>query len=134
MASFAVAGVFTIRRYTLYLSYTYCKVYHWQGIPHTPPQVSLLHSRLTRELTDSLEMVQKTCLRVILGDEYEGYPAALDTCGLETLFQRREARCLTFAQRCLKHPTLKEMFPLNQNNVRNKHTSRELYEVNFART
>ena len=27
------------------------------------------HSRLTRELTDSLEMVQKPCLRVILGDE-----------------------------------------------------------------
>ena len=92
------------------------------------------HSRLTRELSDSLEIVQKTCLRVILGDDYEGYSAALVTCGLVTLFQRREARCLTFAHRCLKHPTLREMFPLNQNNVRNKHTSRELYEVNFART
>ena len=92
------------------------------------------HSSLTEELKGSLEMVQKTCLRVILGDEYLGYAAALDICGLESLFQRREDRCLTFATRCLKHPTLRKLFPLNLNNLGNKHKSRELYEVNFART
>ena len=27
MANFAVAGVFTIRRYTVYLSYTYCNIF-----------------------------------------------------------------------------------------------------------
>ena len=92
------------------------------------------HSSQTQELKGSLEMVQKTCLRVILGDDYPGYAAGLDICGLESLFQRREDRCLTFATRCLKHPTLRKLFPLNLNNLGNKHKSRELYEVNFART
>ena len=41
--------------------------------------VVVWHSRLTMELSDSLEMVQKPCLRVILGEEYEGNQV-LDFC------------------------------------------------------
>ena len=92
------------------------------------------HSSLTVELRNSLEMIQKTCLKVILDDHYVSYSAALEMCGLTMLFQRREDRCLSFAQKCLKHPSLRNMFPLNPNNTNNKYTSREVFKVNFART
>ena len=83
------------------------------------------------ELARRLEMVQKTCLRVILGEDYAD---ALEMCNIKTLFQRREKRCLSFAKKCLKHPILTKMFPLNKNNSGNKYRSREKYAVNFART
>ena len=50
------------------------------------------HSSLTIELSDKLERIQKTCLRVILGEMYIGYSAALEMSGLDTLFSRREKR------------------------------------------
>ena len=34
------------------------------------------HSSLTQDQTDKLERIQKTCLKVILGDEYEDYESA----------------------------------------------------------
>ena len=55
------------------------------------------HSSLTEEQINSIERVQKTCLRVILGENYVSYGAALEMCNLKTLFQRREDRCLSFA-------------------------------------
>ena len=83
------------------------------------------HSSLTVELKNSLEMIEKT---------YVSYSAALEMCSLTTLFQRREDRCLSFAQKCLKDPYLRSMFLLNPNNTNNKYTSREVFKVNFART
>ena len=92
------------------------------------------HSGLTQDQINSLERVQKTCLKVILGDNYVSYSAALEMCSLVTLFERREGRCLSFAKKCLKHPVHNRMFPLNGNNQNEEHTSREKYVVNFART
>ena len=92
------------------------------------------HSSLTMEQISSLEMVQKTCLKVILGENYVSYSAALEMCNLETLYKRREDRCLSFAHKCLKHPVHRKMFPLNNNNKENAHISREKFLVNFART
>ena len=89
------------------------------------------HSGLTQDQINSLERVQKTCLKVILGDNHVSYSAALEMCSLETLFERRETRCLSFVKKCLKHPVHNRMFPLNENN---EHISREKYVVNFART
>ena len=79
-------------------------------------------------------MVLKTCLRVILCGDYDTYANALELCRIKTLFERREERCLSFAKKCLKHPLLTKMFPLNTNNLGNKYRSREKYAVNFART
>ena len=96
------------------------------------------HSSLTIDQRTTLERVQKTCLRVILGECYVSYEAALEMCNLTTLFQRREDRCLSFVKKCLTHPVHRKLFPPNNNkftpNKKNKHSSREQFHVNYART
>jgi hypothetical protein len=92
------------------------------------------HSSLAVELARSLGRVQKTCLRVILGEDYDHYEDAFKICNLKTLFERREERCLSFVKKCLRHHTLSKMIPLNKNNIGNKFKSREKYVVKFART
>ena len=57
----------------------------------------VFHSSMTQEEGDKLERIQKTCLRVILGDMYISYEAALEMTGLQTLSLRREKRCLDFS-------------------------------------
>ena len=71
------------------------------------------HSGLKDIHIRKLEGVQKTCLKVILGEMYVGYEAALEMCGLESLTIRREKRCLSFSEKCVKHPKNKRLFPLN---------------------
>ena len=43
------------------------------------------HSSLNQAQSDKIERIQKTCLRVILGEMYVSYEAALEMCGLQTL-------------------------------------------------
>ena len=71
---------------------------------------------------------------VILGDMYVNYSAALEMTGLQTLFDRREDRCLSFAKKCTKIPLGNRLFPLNQVENGRAALSREKYPVNFART
>ena len=92
------------------------------------------HSSITKAQSYDIERVQRTALKVILGPSYTDYASALKQTGLDTLFDRREKRCLTFGLKCLKHPKHKQMFPLSETpedvnlRVRNK------FKVNFART
>ena len=93
------------------------------------------HSSLTLEQSRDIERIQKTCLKVILGDNFVDYAAALEMTGLKTLHDRREERCYKFALKSVRHPTMNRIFPRNQNEnkgmeVRNK----EAFEVYFART
>ena len=92
------------------------------------------HSSLTQEQSNKLESIQRTCLKVILGDMYVSYQSALEMCGLQTLYDRRQKRCLDFALKCLEHPKNRRLFPLNP--VMNDHDLRdkEIFKINFART
>ena len=92
------------------------------------------HSSLTIAQADDIERVQRTSLKVILGEAYMDYESALDLCGLETLFKRRESRCLTFGLRSIKHPKHKQMFPLNEISETNQLRNKNKFKVNFART
>ena len=92
------------------------------------------HSSLTNEQSALLERIQKACLKVILGDMYIDYVSALEMCGLESLATRREARCLDFALKCLKHKKNSRLFPLNQDFPAYKVRGLKKFEVNFART
>ena len=44
----------------------------------------VFHSSLTQEDGRKLEQIQKTCLKVILGNEYDDYSSALKICNLQT--------------------------------------------------
>ena len=91
------------------------------------------HSSLTVEQTEKLERIQKTCLKVILGDMYISYNIVLEMCNLKTLSSRRHKRCLNFSLKCLKYPQTNKLFPLrptNEQNVRDP----EVFAVNFAKT
>ena len=93
-------------------------------------------SSLTNEQSKSLENIQKVCLRVILGENYINYNAALEMTGLSTLYKRREDRCLSFSLKCLKHPVHKRLFPVNPSLHGNSDYLRESqpFQVNFAAT
>ena len=94
----------------------------------------VFHSSLTQEQSNKLENIQKTCLKVILGEMYISYSAALEMCGLESLYDRRQKRCLDFALKSVKHPRNKKIFPLNEVSHRHEMRDKEKYRVNFART
>ena len=90
----------------------------------------LFHSSLTQAQSNKLEKIQKTCLKVILGDGYEDYDKALEILNLETLSDRRLGRCLDFSLKCLSHTKINRLFPRNptyNNRIRS-------FNVNFANT
>ena len=68
-----------------------------------------------------------------MGDKYENYENALEEINLQTLYERRENLCLTFAKKCLENEKMKDMFPLNyKSNIQVR--NREKYEVTNAKT
>lgn len=91
------------------------------------------HSSLTTEQAKKIENIQKTCLKIILGEDYIDYPSSLESTQLKELSARREARCLSFARKSLKSPLVGRLFPENPPNLQglNRH---EKYKVNFAHT
>ena len=95
---------------------------------------SIFHSSISERLSNKLEAIQKTCLRVILGDMYVSYDAVLEMCALKSLSTRREERSLAFALKCIKHPTNSAMFPMNQSKDTHEVRHRETFKVNKAHT
>ena len=92
------------------------------------------HSSLTRENSDDLERVQKSAIKVILGNEYKSYNESLLKLDMESLEDRRETLCLKFAQKCLKNPKTKNIFPENER-IHNMQTRNpEKYVVQHANT
>ena len=53
---------------------------------------------ITAEQRKILEHLQKRTCRTILGQHYTTYATALETCGLESLADRREGHCRGFAE------------------------------------
>ena len=76
----------------------------------------LWHSSITKKCEDNLERVQKSALKIILGESYVNYDNALKVLKLQSLKERREDLCLKFAKKCLKVPKLNKMFPRSQQN------------------
>ena len=92
------------------------------------------HSSLTDENTNDLERVQKSAVRIILGDKYIGYTKSLEKLDMETLAERRKQLCLSFALKCRKNPKTKNMFPENQKMHTMKTRNTERYKVEHANT
>ena len=62
------------------------------------------HSSLTQQNINDLERVQKSAMRIILGNEYVGYKRSLQRLEMDTLEDRRKKLCLNFAQKATKNP------------------------------
>ena len=93
----------------------------------------VFHSSLTQEQTKKIENIQKTSLKIILGDNFVDYPAACEMAGLEKLETRRQTRLLVFAKKCIKHPQNSRFFPENDNfNVNPQIRNRDKFQVNFS--
>ena len=82
-------------------------------------------------------------LKIILGsdcpikeDGHFDYDRALAMCNLKSLFSRRQKKTLDFGIKCIKHPTLKKLFPLNPAIIEDPHPvrNREQFAVNHTRT
>ena len=56
-------------------------------------------SSLKEENTNDLERVQKTAVKIILGDKFENYDDALEKVYLQRLIERRNELCLKFAKK-----------------------------------
>ena len=70
------------------------------------------HSSLTQKCKNKLERVQKSALRIILGEHYLNYKNALKVLNLQSLEERRESLCLKFAKKCLQVQKFRSMFPI----------------------
>ena len=91
------------------------------------------HSSLSEENKSDLERVQKSAVKIIMGEKYQSYQKSLALLDMETLEDRRENLCLKFAQRCLKNDKAKKMFPINQKSGM-KTRKMEKYHVQHANT
>ena len=69
------------------------------------------HSSLTQDNKNDLERMQKTALKIILGNKYKSYRDALTLLEIDSLEERRENLCLNFAQKCLTNDKMKTLFP-----------------------
>ena len=92
------------------------------------------HSSLTQENITDLERVQKSAVKIIMGNKYKSYQKSLNFLELETLKERREKLCLKFAKRCLKNDKAKKMFPLNCKNHEMGTRNGEKFKVQHANT
>ena len=95
------------------------------------------HSTLTVEQKNNIEIVQKLCLKIILGPEYSSYENALRLTGLESLYARRENRCLQYALKSLLHPVHYDKFPVNPQvyiKSSDERRNKEHFIVNWAKS
>ena len=83
------------------------------------------HCSLTEENCRDLERVQRSAMKIILGERFVSYKKSLDILGIQTLKERRMELCLRFAKKSLKNP----------NNKSHKMSTRkpDKYKVDYAR-
>ena len=92
------------------------------------------HSSLTQENKEDLERVEKSAIRIIMGEEFKGYQKSLDKLDIETLDARRESLCLNFALKTSKNPKMKKMFSLKDKHHDMQTRQPEKYVVQHANT
>ena len=80
---------------------------------------AVFHTSLSLELSDKIEAIQKTVLKIILADKYVDYQTSLQHFSIDTLHQRRANHMKKFAIKCTEDQFNPSMFPKNQN-VRGK--------------
>ena len=101
---------------------------------HLEQSATVWHSSLTVENSTDLERVQKSAVKIILGNEYNGYENSLLKLDMEKLEDRRKQLCLNFAKKCVQNPKTKHMFQENKKKHNMKTRTTEKYKVDHAHT
>ena len=83
---------------------------------------------------NDLERVQKSALRVILGEKYISYENALNVVRMDSLEMRRQNICLKFAKQCIRNEKLRNIFPRNYSSHSMEKRSGEKFVVKKALT
>ena len=83
-------------------------------------------SSITAAQKKTLEHLQKRACRIILAQRYTSYVDAMQLCGLESLAERRERHCLSFAKGLANSERTNGLLPLTRResigrNLRNAH-------------
>jgi hypothetical protein len=84
--------------------------------------------------SDDLERVQKSAVKIILGEKYNGYEKSLIKLDMQSLKERRSELCLSFALKCVKNQKTKNMFPENKKLHTMETRNPEKYKVTNANT
>ena len=92
------------------------------------------NSSLSQENISDLERIQKTAVKIILGDQFKTYEQGLLKLDMESLSERRQALCLSFAQKCTKNPKTSHMFPRNEKIHTMDTRKQEIFKVQHANT
>ena len=92
------------------------------------------HSSLTQENSDDIERVQKSAVKIMLGNKYIGYKKSLEKLDMDTLKNTREILCLNFALKSRKCLKTKHMFPENDKLHSMELRKPERYKVDHANT
>ena len=81
-----------------------------------------------------LENIQEVVLKIILGDEYDGYDSACKKFNIDKLSLRRESLCINFAVKLFKSHKSEEYFDLYLKNREGKAKSSRLVREPHCRT
>ena len=92
------------------------------------------NSSLSQENISDLERIQKTAVKIILGDQFQSYEEGLLKLDMESLSDRRQALYLSFAQTCTKNPKTSHMFPRNEKIHTMDTRKQEIFKVQYANT
>ena len=94
---------------------------------------TLWHSSLTENNRKDIERLQKSAMKVIFRNEYQGYERSLKILKMESLNERRDNKSLKFAKKSLKQEKVFDMFPKNKQS-KFIFRSHEKFVVNRANT
>ena len=92
------------------------------------------NSMISQENSEDLERIQKCALKIIFEDKYLDYQNALNKIDLETLSERRETLCRSFARKGVSNVKIKKHFRINSKKHKMNTRYPEIYEVDFAHT
>ena len=92
-----------------------------------------MRSILEQSSVNDLKRIQKSAVRVIVWNSYKDYETGLAKLNLETLNDRREYLCLSFARKCTKNKKLSHMFPLREKTHEMMTKKNEKYQVYKAK-
>ena len=76
--------------------------------------VPVWNSSITKQEIQDIERVQKSFLRIVLGEKYINYDNALKVLKMDTLENRRKKLCETFATKAASDPKFSKWFKINE--------------------